>query len=198
MKVKLSRGRCAVVVTDVQEVFASPDGPFANTRAGAMIDALNAFLPACRRAGLPVIFSNYVLRSDLADAGLLADLPAVQQGFLSDGSPWVEVDRRLHREAGEIKTAHNRPSAFYGSELDGLLSSLGADTLILCGLSVNNAVSATARDAFARDIPTVVVRDCVGPAPFEPAELLDVYFDVLDTWTAEVAFSQQVVRRLTA
>ena len=57
---------------------------------------------------------------------------------------------------------------------------------------MNNAVSSTARDAFARDIPTVVIKDCTGAAPWE--NHLDIYFEILDDWTARVMTSTELLR----
>jgi isochorismate hydrolase len=91
---------------------------------------------------------------------------------------------------------HNRPSALFRSDLEAVLRGVGADALLLTGVSVNNAISSTARDAFARDLPALVVRDCVGAAPWEPEDLHAAYFDTLATWTAEVADSSEVLARL--
>lgn len=108
------------------------------------------------------------------------------------------MDPRIGREPTDLEVRHNRPSALFRSELAAVLADLGSDALILTGVSVNNAISSTARDAFARDIPALVVRDCVGAAPWEPAELLASYFAVLATWTAEVADAADVLARLAA
>ena len=196
IKVELAAARPAVLVTDVQTLFAAPDGPFANTSAESMIEALNRFLPACRADEIPVVFANYVFRDDRADAGLLRDMPWVRDGLMGASSPWVAVDPRVERSETDIEVRHNRPSAFYASELDAVLRGLRVDTLLLCGLSTNNAISATARDAFARDIPVLVVRDCTAAAPWESET--ETYFAVLDTWTAEVASLDDVLARLAA
>jgi nicotinamidase-related amidase len=196
MEVDLENARCAALVLDVQELFMSPDGPFANTTVEPMIAALNTFLAGCRELACPVVFSSYVLRADLLDAGLLRDHPVVRAGHFSEGSPLVRIDRRVSVEEADIQLRHNRPSAFFRTDLESVLGSLGVDALLLAGLSVNNAVSATARDAFARDIPAVVVRDCTGAAPFEPAEAHDIFFAILDTWTAGVASASHVFARL--
>ncbi len=90
-------------------------------------------------------------------------------------------------------TARARCSA---RDLEAVLAGVGADALLLTGLSVNNAISSTARDAFARDLPAVVVKDLVGAAPWEPAEKHETYFEILSTWTAEVAGSADVLDRL--
>jgi nicotinamidase-related amidase len=196
IEVDLARHKPVVVVTDVQELFTAAEGPFENTTSGPLLEALDAFLRACRALAVPVVFSNYIVRDDRLDAGLLRDAPWVAAGHLGAGSPWVRVDRRLERAPSDVEVRHNRPSAFFRSELDAVLAGLGADALVLCGLSVNNAISATARDAFARDLPTIVVRECTGAAPWETEH--DTYFDILATWTAEVASAENVLARLRA
>ncbi len=196
IEVDLSRHKPAVVVTDVQELFTSAEGPFENTTSGPLLEALEAFLRDCRSLGVPVVFSNYVLRDDRLDAGLLRDAPWVVAGHMGESSPWIGVDRRLERAASDIEVRHNRPSAFFRSDLDAVLAGLAADALLLCGLSVNNAISATARDAFARDLPAIVVRECTGAAPWETEH--ETYFAILATWTAEVASAEDVLARLRA
>ncbi len=186
----------ALVVLDAQALFMAPDGPFENYSAEAVITALNGFLPECRARDIPVIFSNYVLRADLGDAGLLRGLSSVVAGHWSEGSPWVAVDPRIETADSDLEVHHHRPSGFFGSDLEATLASLGTRTMLLAGLSVNNAISATARDAFARDLPAVVVRDCVGAAASEPEGELEMYFAVLDRWTAEVVSSDKVLDRL--
>lgn len=186
----------AVLVVDMQAVFVSPDGPFANATAGPLIDALNPFLAGCRSRGLPVIFSNYLLRDDLRDAGLLCASPVA--AHITESSPSAGVDPRIEQAETDLDVRHSRPSALFRSDLVAVLDDLGADALILTGVSVNNAISSTARDAFARDIPALVVRDCVGATPGEPAELHASYFATLATWTAEVADAADVLERLDA
>jgi len=196
IEVDLSRHKPVVLITDVQELFTAAEGPFENTTSGPLLEALDAFLRACRALAVPVVFSNYVVRDDRLDAGLLRDEPWVVEGHMGACSPWVRVDRRLERAPSDLEVRHNRPSAFFRSDLDAMLAGLGVDALVLCGLSVNNAISATARDAFARDLPTIVVRECTGAAPWETEH--DTYFEILATWTAEVASAENVLARLRA
>ena len=196
IEVDLSRRKPAVVVTDVQELFTAAEGPFENTTSVPLLESLNAFLRECRNLGVPVVFSNYVLRDDRLDAGLLRDAPWVVAGHMGESSRWIRVDRRIERAPSDVEVRHNRPSAFFRSELDAVLAGLAVDAIALCGLSVNNAISATARDAFARDLPTIVVRECTGAAPWETED--DTYFAILSTWTAEVASADDVLARLRA
>ena len=184
MNVALEGHRPALLLVDLQELFTRADGPFANTGGSALIEAVNVLLDGWRATRLPLLVSSYALRPDGLDAGLLRDHPVVREGLFAAGGEWTRVDRRLRLPAGTPQLVRNRPSAFWGGELDAVLRGLAVDALVLCGLSVNNALSATARDAFARDLPCVVVRDASGAAPGETH--LDVYFAILDTWTAAV------------
>lgn len=173
----------------MQAVFVSPGTPFSNDVAGPMIERLNAFLDGCRERRVPVMFAHYLLRPDLADAGLLAKSPAAVH-FTAD-APLAGLDPRMRRRPDEREVSHHRPGCFHDSKLADVLGALGADAVVVTGVSVNNAISTTAREAFGRDVPALVVRDCVGAAPWEPAELFDVYVDALGPWTAEVAPPQR-------
>ena len=193
--VDLSTASPVVLVIDMQVAFVSSDGAFGND-AGELIERLNPFLDRCRELGVPVIFSSYLLRGDLRDAGLLTGSDVAPH--FADTAPGAGVDPRIRRAESDVDARHNRPSALFRSDLDALLDVLGVDTLILTGVSVNNAISSTARDAFARDLPALVVKDLVGATPWEPEELYESYFDTLATWTAEVADSSDVLARLQA
>jgi len=197
-QLELDPSDCVVLVLDAQALFMSPDGPFQNQSAEPLVVELNTFLRGCRTLGVPVVFSNYRLRADLSDAGLLRDLSSVAAGHWSAGSRWLDLDGRIERAQSDIEVFHHRPSGFFGTDLEAVLDEMGACTLLLAGLSVNNAISATARDAFARDIPAIVVRGCVGAAAFEPADQLETYLTVLDTWTSEVVSGEDVLARLRA
>jgi nicotinamidase-related amidase len=183
----------AVLVIDMQVAFVSPDGAFGND-AGELIERLNPFLDRSRELGVPVIFSSYLLRGDLKDAGLLAGNEAA--AHFADSAPGAGVDLRIRRSEADVDVRHNRPSALFRSDLEAVLQGVGADAMLLTGVSVNNAISSTARDAFARDLPVIVVEDLVGATPWEPEEKRDTYFEILATWTAEVATSADVLARL--
>ena len=192
MNVNLENSRPLALVLDLQELFTSADGPLKNIAAASLIDNVNVLLKTLRDTRLPIVFSSYVLAADLSDAGLLKENPLVKQGYFCAGSKWMEWDSRLHTRDSDIFISHNRPSAFWGDGLPEILKSLDIDVLLLCGLSVNNAVSSTARDAFARDIPTVVIKDCTGAAPWENHS--GIYFEILDDWTAQVITSEELLR----
>ena len=194
MKVSLENSRPLALVLDLQALFTSAAGPFPNVASGDLIENVNGFLSALREKQVPIVFSSYKLADDLSDAGLLKENPIVKKGYFSAGSSWMKWDKRLRMQGPDILISRNRPSAFFGGGLAELLDTLHTDALLLCGLSVNNAVSSTARDAFALDIPTLVVKDCTGAAPWE--QHMDLYFEILDDWTAEVLTSAELLERI--
>ena len=194
MNVIQENSRLLALVLDLQVVFTSAAGPFKNVASADLIDNVNALLRTLRVKQVPIVFSSYVLADDLSDAGLLKDNPLVKQGYFCAGSSWMKWDKRLQLLSSDILISRNRPNAFRGEGLSGLLEFLHIDALLLCGLSVNNAISSTARDAFARDIPTVVIKDCTGAAPWETHS--DIYFEILDDWTAQVLTSAELLKKL--
>ncbi|MFT5131595.1 MAG: ureidoacrylate peracid hydrolase [Gammaproteobacteria bacterium] len=194
MEFNLTNANPALLIIDLQALFSSASGPFENTLADELINSVNKFSLFCEELGLPVIYSRYLFRDDLGDAGLLVDNPLVQQGYFCESSVWMKLDERLVQTDSAIHLQRSRPGAFWNDSLDKTLIQNNIDTLLLCGLSVNNAISTTAREAFARDIPAVVVKECTGAAPFESET--EIYFDILNTWTAEVAAAEDIKQRL--
>ena len=194
MEFNLTNTHPALLVLDLQALFTSAEGPFNNTTADEIIKNVNTFANDCHLMGLPVLCSRYLLQDDLGNAGLLADNPVVQEGYFCESSPWMKLDERLALPASATMLQRSRPGAFWNGNLDETLKQKKIDSILLCGLSVNNAISTTAREAFSRDIPTVVVKECTGAAPWETQP--EIYFDILNTWTAEVADMEDIKQRL--
>ena len=194
MKVEISKEACAVLVLDLQQLFTSPTGPFENHSASGLIDSVNEFCSFAYQLGVPVIYSRYALADDLSDAGLLADNDVVKAGHFCDSAPLSQLDERLAIQPGAIHLQRNRPGAFWNGSLHQLLAGRGINTLLICGLSINNAISTTAREAFAHDIASIIIRECCGAAPFETD--VDTYFEILNTWAAEVVTAETARQRL--
>lgn len=86
-----------------------------------------------------------------------------------------------------------RYSAFYGTRMEALLRTNGVWILIVAGGSTNWGVEWLARDARARDIVTVVLRDCTySPTPeIQAASLANI-----DDFVGYVMDYDEVVKRL--
>ncbi len=156
--------------------------------------AIARLLDAFRRAGLPVVFTT-VCYDDFgkqAAAVFLEKIPAL--AVLEPGSQWVEIDPRIAPADGEPVLSKYFASAFFGTTLASLLSSAGADTVVVTGASTSGCVRATALDALQHGYRVVVPREAVGDrnAAAHEANLYDLdtkYADVvsLDDALASVA-----------
>lgn len=69
----------------------------------------------------------------------------------------AQVDVALMRAGLVIDKS--RPSSFYGTRLEPVLSSRQIRSLVICGVTTNICVESTARDAGQRDLPVHVISD---------------------------------------
>lgn len=187
----------ALLVVDMQNGFLEPEGSMA--RIGMPHHELRSALPGCeslvraaRGAGVPVIFTRYVYQPGFIDGGLLAHelVPQMKEVDALVAGTWdAEVVASLAPQTGEVVIDKSRPSAFYGTQLEPLLTSQGIRSLVICGVTTNICVETTARDAGQRDYRVHVVSDAV--AEFDPTRhkvalgTIDFAFGWLAT-TAEV------------
>lgn len=85
-----------------------------------------------------------------------------QSGKNVEGSIYAEILPDLAPHHDEPVVIKRRYSGFYGTDLEGLLRGLRAETLFICGVNTNNCVLATVYDAFSRDFRIVVLADACG------------------------------------
>jgi ureidoacrylate peracid hydrolase len=174
--------RTAVLVIDMQNDFGSPGGMF--ERAGIDISGIAAaavatrpVLRAAREAGIPVVYVKMEHAPDLSDVGP-ADGPhwlkhvrmrVGETVIAPDGSEsrilvrdtWnTEILRELTPEPGDPIVSKHRYSAFFETELDGVLRGLGASHLLVTGCTTSICVESTVRDAMFRDYSCIVLEDC--------------------------------------
>lgn len=158
--------RPALIVIDMQNGFCASNGFMAQIDlpyepSAEVIGPISRLLAAARKAEIPVFFTRYSLNEDYSDAGLLLELfPAIiGTGGLVRKSWDAEVVDELEPTDTEVVIDKTRYSAFYDTDLEARLRSLGVDTLIVSGVTTNICVESTIRDAFFRDIRVVVPED---------------------------------------
>lgn len=172
----------ALLVIDVQQYFVQPDGRFARL-ADALAPAAAKFyrqrvaaqvLPnaerlvsAFRKTGLPVFFTGVGSRArDGEDlAGWLRGFNEIACGLIGDAvfPAANEADWRIHSAVTPVKgeTVLRKTTAdpFVSTDLERLLHKRGVRTVVVCGVTTDVCVSATARGAADRDFDTIVVGD---------------------------------------
>jgi ureidoacrylate peracid hydrolase len=171
----IRRDQTALLVIDMQNGFCKPDGSidrigFDNRMLAAAVAPCRRLIAAARGAAVPVIYTRYVYRADYADGGLLVHtlMPQLKehQALVSGGWDAAIVDE-LRPEPADFIVDKNRPSSFYATGLEPILSGLGVKALVVCGVTTNCCVESTVRDASQRDLMPFVVGDATGELDIE-------------------------------
>ncbi len=87
---------------------------------------------------------------------------ALQKGAFKLGEWGAEFHEALDYRPGDPVIVKPRVSVFYATPLETYLHAQKIDTLIIAGVSTNNAVQATARDGHDRDYRIMVLKDACG------------------------------------
>ena len=167
--IQVPQENTAVLVVDMQRAFMDNNDSLGRT--GLDVTPLRAAIPGCvklvklaRSMGVPVIFTRYVYSKGMVDFGPVRGIKAAQRvssNSLGYGTEEIEVIAELEVRPDEIVIDKSRPSSFYGTRLEPVLTGMGIRNLVICGVTTNICVETTARDAGQRDYGTYVVRDAV-------------------------------------
>ena len=144
--------RAAVIVVDMLE------GNYGKRRDGTreeekIIVPVRDFLKRARGLSLPVIFAcDSFLEEDFIFKGKMA--PHALRG--TEGTRPL---KELAPEEGDIILEKRRFSAFFKTDLDQTLRTLGIETVAVAGINTHFCVLATAFDAFCHDFHTIILED---------------------------------------
>lgn len=155
-------GQPVLVVVDVQR-----DWMLAPLQAGisepedveATVTRIEHLVAAARAGGVPVVFCQEVHRRSGVDYGRELDHGEPMRCVESEEATALWAS--LVPGPEELLVVKRRCSAFFGTELDLLLRSLGAATVVLVGGLTDICVHYTFADAFQRDLHVRVVEDAV-------------------------------------
>jgi ureidoacrylate peracid hydrolase len=121
--------------------------------------------------------TRYVFHRDYVDGGVLVEkYPAIRElGALAPDSWDGELVDELKEHEGSIVVDKARYSAFHGTRLLPVLTSLKIESLVVCGVTTNICVESTVRDAAQLDYRTYVVRDaCAELSPERHRNALEI------------------------
>lgn len=154
---ELDPSRAAVLVHDLQRYFVRPYAP----QCVALTEALRRtaeILTAARAAGVPVFYTAQRGDQDQVARGLQRDLwgPGMR-----DRAEHTEILDAVRPVEGETVLVKHRYSAFASSDLAQRLDAAGRDHLVITGVYAHIGITATALEAFQREIHPFVVADAV-------------------------------------
>ncbi|GAA4677525.1 N-carbamoylsarcosine amidohydrolase [Pseudonocardia yuanmonensis] len=174
--------RPVVLVVDLVRAYTEPDGPFA--LPDPPVTATQTLVEAARATGVPVLWTVVRYAADLADAGLFVrKVPALAAFAEGASGDWGALS--LAPAPGETVVVKQYASAFAGTSLAATLTALGADSVLVAGVSTSGCVRATATDCLQHGLRALVVRQaCADRDPaLHERNLTDLdakYADVVD------------------
>ncbi len=172
----------ALVVVDVQNDFADPDGSLFVKGAERVIEAVNREVERAEAAGALVVYTQ-----DWH--------PETTPHFEKDGGVWpvhcvgdtwgaelhpglrVEEDGEIVRkgtggEDGYSAFSVRDPESgeVAATALDGILEERGIERVVIAGLATDYCVKETALDARSRGLRATVLRDAIAAVDLEPGD----------------------------
>ena len=173
-------GRAAILTMEMQRAVV---GDLTSLRALADVIAeqgiparLGGLVESARRAEVPVIHCRAAFTADRR--GSYRNVPMVNYLLKNPehmilGEPSTEVIPELGPEPGDLDCVRlHGMSPFAGTDLDPKLRSLGVDTVIATGVSLNVGILGLVIEAINHGYHVVLVKDCVGGYPPEYAEMV--------------------------
>ena len=158
----------ALIIVDFVNGFVDPEifgGGNCMEAAQATVPVLATF----RERGLPVVFTRVVYAEDGSDAGVWCEkAPRLRE--LTEDNPASHVVEFLAPKPGEIIIRKTQASAYFGTDLSGILRARGVDTVFVAGATTSGCVRATVVDSMSLNFRPVVITDCCGDRALGPHE----------------------------
>lgn len=159
----------ALLVIDVQNVYALADSPLRVPKFEESLARINALIEGFAAKGKPVIYVRHVHRADGRDAGRMFDFAGTAEPVsFADGSAEAEYAPGLRIVPEGLHMVKRRYSCFEGTELEPILRSLGVSRLAICGYMTNFCCETTARAAHDKDYFVDFIADATGAPDLGP------------------------------
>ncbi len=151
-EVRLSAAETALIVVDMQNDFAHPDGALFVPDAAKSIPRIGELLEKARTAGARVVFTQDWHTEDDPEFGIWPRHAVA-------GTWGAEIVEELAPRPGETRIHKLRYDAFYGTPLEHLLRLWGVRRVVVAGTVANICVLHTAGSAALRWFEVVLPED---------------------------------------
>ena len=196
-KEKVAPRNCAVVLVDLQNDFCHSQGAWGkivtDPDLSKRVEAIQAFLPAARSAGVPVLFLRTIYNSWTISPPIQEWWQALGTGpICMEGSSGADFYPVQPQEKDRVVNKY-RSTGFMETDLDLTLRAKEVQTLLLGGVGVWGGLFDTARDAVAKNYHVFLLEDCIaGGKPEERSMLVELFrryqgavttsLEVVDAW----------------
>lgn len=166
--------RPALIVIDLAPHWTQADRSMGSDVESVVVHSCR-LLAAARAAEIPIFFTTFAY-----DPATPQNVK-LRMNIRPENADRFELDPRLERRPNEKLIRKPYASAFKGTNLHEMLTSLGIDTLIVAGISTSHCVYATCRDA-TDSFRVIVPHEAVGERCelFHEVNLLDIDIDLGD------------------
>ena len=141
----------------------------------SLCSSINQLTALARAKGFPVIWVRQEFEPDLSDAFLDMKRESIRMFIKGTRGPLI-LDELVRCES-DIEIVKKRYSMFYGTDLESLLRELEANSLILAGVNSHACIRTAAIDAYQRDYPVTIARECVASKDLNHHEITMDYLD---------------------
>ncbi len=180
---EIVQGRTALLVTDPQNDFLSPDGVAwgvvgKNVEANGTVENIDRLFAAAKKAGMPVFISPHyyfphdhgwkfegALEALMHKIGMFdREGPLSTNGFEKSGADWLEQYKKYIKDG---KTVVASPHKVFGPETNDLVLQMrkqGIDKVIIAGMSANLCAESHMRALVEEGFEVMVVPDATAAA----------------------------------
>jgi len=162
----------ALIVIDVQNGFASRGGSYDQMGMdvscyGEAIPRIAKLIGLCRSAGMPIFYTQAVRESSGIDllTNMHKILPKSREERIKKrpicvrGTWDADIVDDVRPAPEDHIVIKRRDSAFQDTEIGVWLKSVGADSLIFCGIDTSICVETSLRDAFNNGYDVILISD---------------------------------------
>lgn len=178
-----------VVIVDMMEGFVRDEYPTGWSTTGVPCVAANVALrEAAHEAGVPVVYTVSEALPHRAQVGdWLRGRPGPSMYPFDSAGPQHEIVPELAPAPQDIVLTKPKPSAFFGTQLESILNDIGADSLVVTGMTTSGCVRATVNDGFMLNRRVIVPVEAVADRSqlSHEVELFDMGAKYADVVTLE-------------
>lgn len=145
----------AIIVVDMlkDNLKQSSPNPYSET-AKAIVPNLQRLLAESRKRGFVIVFAcDSFLEGDFIFKGRMK-VHSIR------GTNGAEVIDDLKPQSTDIVLPKRRFSAFFKTDLDQTLRTLGVDTIVVAGITTEVCVLMTVMDGLCQDFSAILLEDC--------------------------------------
>jgi maleamate amidohydrolase len=152
----------ALLMIDLVQAYFVEGSPLYHPLFKTSLDSSIRLKAAAHQAAIPVAVTHVEIQKGGVGAGVFFEKARRGMECFEPGNPLGDFPPGLEIKPSDIVISKRYPSAFFGTTLAPALTSLGVDTVILCGVSTSGCLRASCVDAMSYGFRPMVVREAAG------------------------------------